>query len=128
MVVQWDSTSAVYRIQESLCLWKKVLYNILIEFSICVKLVGPIKMCLNETCSKVHVDKHLYDAFPFQNEWGKGGALSPSHFNFALDYAIMKAQENHMGLEENEIFVLLVYAYGVNLLGKHVNTTTKRKK
>jgi hypothetical protein len=36
---------------------REVLYNILFEFSIPKKLVSLIKMCLNETYSKVHVGK-----------------------------------------------------------------------
>jgi len=35
------------------------LYNILIEFGIPMKLARLIKMCLNETCSRVRVGKHL---------------------------------------------------------------------
>jgi hypothetical protein len=38
-----------------------VLYNILIEFGVPMKLVRPIKMCLTETYGKVHVGKHLSD-------------------------------------------------------------------
>jgi hypothetical protein len=45
----------------------KVLYNILLEFGITKKLVKPIKMCLNETCSKVRVGKLFSDKFPIQN-------------------------------------------------------------
>jgi hypothetical protein len=41
--------------------WREVLYIILIEFEVPMKLVRPIKMCLNETCSKVSIDKHLSD-------------------------------------------------------------------
>jgi hypothetical protein len=36
---------------------REVLYNILIEFGIPRKLVGLIKMCLNETYSRVRVGK-----------------------------------------------------------------------
>jgi len=32
-----------------------------------LKLVRIFKMCLNETCSKVHIGKHVSDAFPVQN-------------------------------------------------------------
>jgi hypothetical protein len=34
---------------------RAVLYNILIEFGVPMKLVRLIKMCVNETYSKVHV-------------------------------------------------------------------------
>jgi hypothetical protein len=36
-----------------------VLYNILIEFGVSRKLVGLIKICLNETYSAVHIGKRL---------------------------------------------------------------------
>jgi len=38
-----------------------VLYNILIEFGIPMKMVKPIKMCLTETYSRVWVGKNLSD-------------------------------------------------------------------
>jgi hypothetical protein len=46
---------------------KEVLYNILIEFEIPMKLVKLIKMCLNETYSKVRIGKLLSDSFHIQN-------------------------------------------------------------
>jgi hypothetical protein len=42
------------------------LYNILIEFGIPMKLVRLIKMCLNETYSKIRIGKHLFIATAFQ--------------------------------------------------------------
>jgi len=38
---------------------REVLNSILTEFGISVKLVRLIKMCLNETFSKVHIGKNL---------------------------------------------------------------------
>jgi hypothetical protein len=43
---------------------REVLYNILIEFGIPLKIVKLTKMCLNETYSKVQIGKHLSDRFP----------------------------------------------------------------
>jgi hypothetical protein len=49
-----------------------------------MKLGRLIKMCLNETYSKVHIDKHLSVRFPIQNGLKQGDGLSPPLFNFAL--------------------------------------------
>jgi hypothetical protein len=46
---------------------REVLYNILIEFGIFLKLVRLIKMCLSETYSRVRVGRHLSDRFPIKN-------------------------------------------------------------
>jgi hypothetical protein len=66
------------------------LYNILLEFGISKKLVRLIKMCLNETYSKIHIGQLLSDKFPIQNGLKQGDTLSPLQFNSALEYAIRK--------------------------------------
>jgi len=42
----------------------QVLYNILIEFGIPNETGKLIKMCRNETCSTVRVEKHMSDMLP----------------------------------------------------------------
>jgi len=56
-----DSNKAYYTIR------RDILYNILIEFVIRMKLVRLIKMCLTEEYSRVRVRKNLTDMFPIGN-------------------------------------------------------------
>jgi len=65
---------------------KEVVYNILIEPGICMTLVRLIKICLNETNSRVQEGKHLSDMFPIKNGFKQGDASLPFLFNFLLDY------------------------------------------
>jgi len=63
---------------------REVLYNILIEFGIPMKLARLIKMCLTETYSTVRVGRKLSDMFPIRSGLKQGDDLSPLLFNFAL--------------------------------------------
>jgi hypothetical protein len=73
---------------------KEVLYNILIEFGVLIKLVRLIEMCLND---KVRLGKLSFDTFPIQNGLKQGYASLPLFFSFALEYAIRKVQGNQVG-------------------------------
>jgi hypothetical protein len=93
-----------------------------------MKLVRLIKMCLNETYSKVCIGKHLSDSFPIQSGLKQGDALSPLLLNFTLEYAIRKVRENQVGLKLNASHQLLAYADDVNLLEDNTDTVKKNTK
>jgi len=103
---------------------REVLYNIL-KFGNPMKLVRLIKMCLNETYSKVQVGKHLSDMLPIRNGLKQGDVLSPLLFNFALEYALRKVQANQDGLKLNGTHQLLVYVDELNTLGGRIYTIEK---
>jgi hypothetical protein len=70
----------------------------------------------------------LYDSFLIQKGLKQGDALSPLLFDFALEHAIRKVQENQVGLKLNGTRQLLAYADDVNLLlEKHGNFNLIRR-
>jgi hypothetical protein len=77
---------------------REVLYSILIEFDIPMKLVRKITKCLNEIYSKVRIFKNLFNTCPIQNGLEQGDTLSPFLFNFDLECANRKVQEKQRGI------------------------------
>jgi hypothetical protein len=63
---------------------KEVLYSIFIGFGFSMKLVRPIKMCLNVTYCKVYVGKLLSEMFPIHNGLKQVDGLPLMLFKFAL--------------------------------------------
>jgi hypothetical protein len=67
----------------------------------------------------------LCNSFPIHKGLKKKRSLSPLLFNFALEYAIRKVQENQVGLKLSGTHQLLAYTDDVNLLGDDIDTIQK---
>ena len=107
---------------------REVLYNILMEFGIPMQLVRLVKVCPNETYTRVRVGCHLSDMFPIRKGLRQGDVLTLLLFNFVSEYAIRRVQVNRSRLKLNGTRQLLVYVDDVNILGGSVHTIEKNTK
>ena len=103
----------------------EVMNNIVIEFGIPMEML--IKICLNETCSRVRVGKSLSDRFRIKIDVKQGNVLSPLLCNFISEYAIRRFQVNQRGLKLNSTHQILAYADDVNILGGRAHTIKEKK-
>jgi hypothetical protein len=70
------------------------------KISVHIKLVRPIKIFLNEMCSRAHINIYLSDNCLFQS----GLRLDPLWqllFNFALEYAITKLKDSRISYADD---------------------------
>jgi hypothetical protein len=73
--------------------------------------------------SEVHIGTHFSDSF-IQKSIKQGEVLLSSLSNFALEYAICKAEQNQEGIKLNGACQFLAYADDVILLGDNTETIT----
>ena len=95
-----------------------LFYYVLIKFGVTMKLIRLIKMCVNETCSRVQVGKQLSDMFCIKNGLRQGGTLLPLLVNVAWNISLGGVQVNQDGLKLNgthQWFILILLIYWAEL-------------
>jgi hypothetical protein len=100
------------------------VYNILIEFGVPMKVLRPIKMCLNETYTEVRIGKYL--SYNFLTQSGRRRrCFNATAFHLCFRISHRKVHENQVGLKLSGTHQLLVYADNVNLLRVKTDTIMK---
>jgi hypothetical protein len=103
---------------------REVLYNILIQLGIPMKLVRLINMCLGKTYSRVWIGKHLSDMFSIRNGL-KQGDYFLKFLNSALEYVIRRVQMNQGSMKFIGTHQLLVFPDDANILGGGLHTVKR---
>jgi hypothetical protein len=82
--VQWDSIADIYG--EKVCdlVRREVRYNVLTEFDIPTKAIRLTKVYVNETCCRIYVSEHLFDAFFIHSGLRQGDFLVWQPYLFYL--------------------------------------------
>ena len=70
----------------------------------------------------------MSDVLAFKNGLKQGDALSPLLFNYALEYAIRRLQENQNDLKLDCTLQRAVYVDDLNILGGRLHTIKKNTK
>jgi hypothetical protein len=73
----------------------------------------------------VRIGKYQSGKFPIQNGPKQGDTLSPLFFNFALEYAIRRVQENQERLKLNATHQLLSYVDAINIVRGNIDIINK---
>jgi hypothetical protein len=107
---------------------REALYNILIEFGIPRKLMGLIKMCLNETYIRVRIGKNLSDKFTIENGLKEGDAFITTAFQLCFEICHQEGPREpgrtHIEWDTSG----LAYAGDVNIVGENIHSIQKNTK
>jgi hypothetical protein len=93
----------------------EILYSILIEYDITVKVVRLIKVCLNKTCSKICIVKYVRCIS--YSEWSETRRCSVP-IVFQVWFKICHQE----GMKLNVTHQLPVHADSVDISGENINT------
>ena len=107
-------------------LGKKVCNSVTGDVFLILSLIRFIKMFLHVIYSEVWTCKHFHDTFPVKNGLKGGDALLLLLFRFVLEYAVMKAQANQVGLKLDGTCQLSACTDDDNLLGRNIYTIKKK--